>query len=219
MLAVDQNDYQVRVWQLRTIYQHEVITVDYGGAYKLNCWIRLSQQQQRRIREHFTHMLFPPEWPHTQDGQITEKRTGEYAVASRNIYDTLTGLAKSDDSDEDNPDTTVTMEDNRDCNGSREIEQRGDNMAPITDWARSDEAPPEWRIKTIPLTFDATINAVDETLERVARKIHPNSFADKLTVLRSRHILTSIFRNHDKRGELLYTTLYIKSVSMMTLYT
>ena len=32
MLAVDQND-QVWVSQLRTINQHEVITVDYGGAY------------------------------------------------------------------------------------------------------------------------------------------------------------------------------------------
>ena len=31
MLAVDQND-QVRVWQIRTIYQDEAITVDYGGA-------------------------------------------------------------------------------------------------------------------------------------------------------------------------------------------
>ena len=96
MLAVDQND-QVRVWQIRTIYQDEAITVDYGGAYWLNCWTRLSQQQQRKIREHHTHILFPPEWPHTLDGQITAKRerererTGElewaYAEASRNIYE------------------------------------------------------------------------------------------------------------------------------------
>ena len=28
MLSVDQND-QVRVWQIRTIHQHEAITVDY----------------------------------------------------------------------------------------------------------------------------------------------------------------------------------------------
>ena len=41
MLAVDHK--QVRVWQLRTINQHEVITGDYGGAYWLNCWTRLSQ--------------------------------------------------------------------------------------------------------------------------------------------------------------------------------
>ena len=31
MLAVDQND-QVRVWQICTIQQLEVITVDYGGV-------------------------------------------------------------------------------------------------------------------------------------------------------------------------------------------
>ena len=91
MLAVDQND-QVQVWQIRTIYQDEAITVDYGGPYWLNCWTRLSQQQQQqqqqqcKIREHYTHILFPPQWPHTQDGQITEKGTGKlewaYAVTS-----------------------------------------------------------------------------------------------------------------------------------------
>ena len=41
----------------------------------------------KKIREHYAHILFPPEWPHTQDGQITDKRTEEleweYAVASR----------------------------------------------------------------------------------------------------------------------------------------
>ena len=75
-----------------------------------------AQQRQRKIREHHTHILFPPEWPHTQDGQITEKRTGEleweYAVASRNIFDTLIDIDESNDSgDDDNPDTTGTIED------------------------------------------------------------------------------------------------------------
>ena len=36
MLAVDQID-QFRVWQIRTIHQHEAIKVDYGGEYWLNC--------------------------------------------------------------------------------------------------------------------------------------------------------------------------------------
>ena len=47
MLAVDQND-QVRAWKIRTIHQHEATTVDYGGAYWLNRWTHLSQQQQKR---------------------------------------------------------------------------------------------------------------------------------------------------------------------------
>ena len=105
----------------------------------MNCWTRLSQQQQRKIREHHTHILFPPEWLHTQDGQITEKRTGEleWAVASRNIYDTLIDLDESDDSgDDDNPDATGTIKDSRDGTG------KDDYLAPITEWARSDEAPP-----------------------------------------------------------------------------
>ena len=128
-------------------------------------------------------------------------------VASRNIYDTLIYLAERDDSDDHNPDTTGTKEDIRDCNGSRGTERKDDNSAPITDWARSNEAPPGWS-KTIPLTPDATIKAVHEALERVARKIEPNFYANKITVLRSRHILASTVRNHDRRRELLYDIVH-----------
>ena len=113
-------------------------------------------------------------------------------------------LAVSDDSDDDNCDTTGTSEDIQDRNGSRGTERRGDNTAPITDWEWSDEAPPGWRTKTIPLTPDATNKAVHEAIERVARKIDPNSYATKLTASRSRHILASIIRNYDRRRELLY---------------
>ena len=140
MLAVDQND-QVRVWQIRTIHQHETITVDYGGAYWLNCWTRLSKQQQRKIRVHYKHILFPPEWPHIQDGEITEKRIGEleweYAIASRNIYDTQRDIDEGDDSGNDaNTEVTGTTEDIRECTVSRGTLQRDDNLAPITDWER-----------------------------------------------------------------------------------
>ena len=44
-------------------------------------------------------------------------------------------------------------------------------MVPITEWARSNEAPLDWKTKTIPVTPDATIIAVHEALQRVARKI------------------------------------------------
>ena len=44
-------------------------------------------------------------------------------------------------------------------------------MVPITEWARSDKAPPGWKTKTIPLTSDAIIIAAHEALERVAGKI------------------------------------------------
>ena len=53
-------------------------------------------------------------------------------------------------------DTTSTNTDVRDSPGGRETGQRGGNMVPITNLARSDEAPPGWRTKTIPLTPDAT---------------------------------------------------------------
>ena len=73
ILALDQND-QVRVWQLCTIHQHKVITVDYGGAYWLNYWTRLSlQQQQKMIREHYTHILFPPDRSHAGGTHNREK--------------------------------------------------------------------------------------------------------------------------------------------------
>ena len=162
----------------------------------------MSQQQQRKAREHYTHILFPPEWPHTQDGQITEKGTGElewaYAVASRNIYDTLIDIDKSDDSgNDDNPDATATMEDYRDSIG------KNDYPTPITEWTRSDEAPPGWRSKTLPLTPDATIKAVHEALEKVAKKIDPTSPVHKITVSSSRHILASIISKNARRRELL----------------
>ena len=107
----------------------------------LNCWTCLSQPQQRRLREHYTHILFPPEWSHTQDGHITEKKTGQlewdYAVAFNHIYDTLTDEAYRDDSADDHLDTTSTTEDIRDRTSGRETEQRGSSMVPITEWARS----------------------------------------------------------------------------------
>ena len=77
-------------------------------------------------------------------------------------------------------------------------------MAPITDWARSDDAPPGWRTKTIPLT--------PEALERVARMIDPNFYVNELTVLRSAtswHPLSDIMIEEGRS----YTTLYIKSVN------
>ena len=171
MLAVDQNN-QVRLWQIRTIHQHEAITVDYGGQYWLNCGTRLSKKQQRNIRVHYKHILFPPDWPHMQD--ITEKRIGklewEYAVVSRNVYDTLRDIDESDDSDDgDNTKATGTIEDIQECTVSRGTLQRDHNFS-ITDWARSNEAPPERRTKTLPLTPDATIKAIHEALKNVAQK-------------------------------------------------
>ena len=181
--------------------------------YWLNCWTRLSQQLQRKIRKHYTHILFPPEWPHTLNGEITGKRTGEleweYAVASRNIYDTVIDIDESDDSgDNDNPDTTGTIEDIRDCTGSMGTLQKDDNLAPITDWARSDEAPPGWRTETLSLTPDATIKAVHKALEKVAQKIDPTVYVNKLTASRSRHILASIISKHTRRRELLYDIIH-----------
>ena len=38
---------QVWVWQLKTILQHETISVDYGGARWFNCWSRLSLSHQK----------------------------------------------------------------------------------------------------------------------------------------------------------------------------
>ena len=126
-----------------------------------------------------------------------------YAVASRNIYDTLIDIDESDDSgDDDNPDVTCTIEDSRDCTG------KDDYLTPITEWARSDAAPPGWRTKTLPLTSDATIKAVHEALEKVARKIDPASPVNKLTVSRSHHILASIINKHARRRELQYDIIH-----------
>ena len=104
------------------------------------------------------------------------------------------------------------MEDSSDSTGN------DDYLAPITEWTRSDEAPPGWRTKTLPLTPDATIKAVHEALEKVAQKIDPASSVNKLTVLRSRHILASILTNMPEE-ESFYTTSYTKSASMKTLKT
>ena len=83
-----------------------------------------------------------------------------------------------------------------------------DYLAPITEWARSDEAPPGWRTKTLPLTADATIKTVHEALEKVAQKIDPTLSANKLTVSRSRHIVASIISKHARRRELLYNIIH-----------
>ena len=86
------------------------------------------------------------------------------------------------------------MEDYRDSIG------KNDYPTPITEWTRSDEAPPGWRSKTLPLTPDATIKAVHEALEKVAKKIDPTSPVNKLTVSSSCHILASIInRSKPKR--------------------
>ena len=94
------------------------------------------------------------------------------------------------------------MEDSRDCTA------KDDYPAPITEWARSDEAPPGWRIKTLPLTPDATIKAEHKALEKVAQKIDPKSSVNTLTVSRSRHILASIINTHARRRELLYDIIH-----------
>ena len=91
------------------------------------------------------------------------------------------------------------MEGSGDCTG------KDDYLAPITEWTRSDEAPPGWRTKTLPLTPGATIKAVHEAL---ARKIDPALSMNKLTVSRSRHILASIINKHARRRELLYDIIH-----------
>ena len=161
----------------------------------------MSKQQQRKIRAHYKLILFPSDWPHTQDGEITEKRIGEleweYAVASKNICDTLRDIDEGDDSDDgDNTEVTGTTEATQACIVSRGTLQRDHQSTPITDWARSDEAPPGWRTKTLPLTPDSTIKAIHEALEKVAQKIDPTSHVHRPTVSRSRHILASIISKH-----------------------
>ena len=47
----------------------------------------------------------------------------------------------------------------------------------------------------------------------MARKIDPNCHANKLTVLRSRYILESIIRNHDRRRELLYDIMHQERIN------
>ena len=112
MLAVNQNE---KVW-VRTINQHEVITVDYGGAYWLKCWTRLSQSHQNGSGN-----IIPP-----HASRQLEKWTGqldwEYAMASKNIYDVLTDRVGSDESKDDDPDTisTSTAEDNQGRRRGRE---------------------------------------------------------------------------------------------------
>ena len=91
---------------------------------------------------------------------------------------------------------------------SRGTLQKDNYLTPITDWARSDEAPPGWRTKTLPLTPGATIKAVHEALEKEAQKIVPTSYVNKLTASRSRHILASIISKHARRKELLYDTVH-----------
>ena len=136
----------------------------------------------------------------TNNREVNCELEWAYAVASRNIYDTLIDIDESDDSgNDDNPDATGTMEDSRDCT------RKNDYPAPITEWARSDEVPPEWRTKTLPLTPDATIKAVREALKKVAQKIDPTSSVNNLI---SRHILASIVNNHARRRELLYGIIH-----------
>ena len=91
--------------------------------------------------------------------------------------------------------------------------QRDQLSTPITDWARSDEAPPGWRTKTLPLTPDANIKAIHKTLEKVAQKINPTSHVDRLTVSRSRHILASIISKHARRRELLYDIIHQERIN------
>ena len=171
------------------------------------------KQQQRRIRAHYEHILFPPDWPHAQDGEITEKRIGEleweYAVASKNIYDTLRDIDEGDDSDDgDNTEVTGTNEATHECTVSRGTLHRDQLSTPITDWARSDEAPPGWRPKTLPLTPDATVKAIHKALEKVAQQIDPIFHVHRLTVSRSGHILASIFSKHSRRRELLHDIIH-----------
>ena len=109
----------------------------------------------------------------------------------------LIAIDEGDDSgDDDNSDTTSIIEDIQDCTGSR-----GPYGRTIT-WSRlliGHGAPPGWRTKTLPLTPDATVKAVHEALEKVAQKIDPTSYVNRLTVSRSRHILASIISKHARR--------------------
>ena len=119
-----------------------------------------------------------------------------------------------DDSDDgDNTDVTGTNVATEECLVSRGTLQRDQLSTPITDWARSNEAPPGWRAKTLPLTPDATIKAIHEALEKVAQKIDPTSHVHRLTVSRSRHILASIISKHARRRELLYDIIHQERIN------
>ena len=138
-------------------------------------------------------------------------------MTSKNIYDVLTDRAGSDESEDKHPDTTSTPERGSRIRGREAAQIRG-NIVPITEWARSNEAPPGWKTKPIPLTPDATIIAVHEVLERVASKNGPNSHTNKLTVSRSRHILASIIWNYCRRREMLYDTIHQECLNYDLVY-
>ena len=84
-------------------------------------------------KETHTNISFPPEWSHTQDRHITEKRTGqlewEYAITSENIYDALTHRAGSDDIEDEHPDTTSTTENHQGRIRAKETDRRGEVAA------------------------------------------------------------------------------------------
>ena len=120
MLAVDQNRH-VWVWQLRKINQHKVIIVNYGGAYWLNCWTRLSQSQLKKLRGNIAPTYASRRNDRTRRMDTLRKKDWSTQIGIchgiRKLYDVLTDRAGSKESEDDDP------EDNQGLTRGCEIDQ------------------------------------------------------------------------------------------------
>lgn len=91
-LVIDDNNI---VWaqQIKEIRREDPMTIDYGDYYWLNCWQRLSHEDQKSLRERNQNIQYPPLWPITINTVRTARSRAmaewQYLVASKNIYDCL----------------------------------------------------------------------------------------------------------------------------------
>jgi hypothetical protein len=91
----------------RPLQPQDELTIEYGGPYWQIFWPHLSLEQQRRIKSHYTDIVFPPShWPQViprgyHDQNVSDQLESDYSLAARNIYDVLRQTDKVEDVDGD----------------------------------------------------------------------------------------------------------------------
>ena len=178
----------VGVHIITDVAQGDELLIDYGPYYWLNSWTRLDRRDQELIRETYQQVVYPPTWPTVPDPKLPDQRRmdiaeWEYAIASRNIYDTL-------ENDSDSEDRTMDRADGKELDEEiyhtpiplhsrserlQETESRSDPMSgstpSIMNYLPQRHCIKGWMREEIPPSADAMILALQAAIAKAADKV------------------------------------------------
>jgi hypothetical protein len=161
---------------IRRVLIGETLNAEFGDYYWLQCWHRLSIEEQQILRTQKQHIRYPPQWPPPPvpfTSIARGKHEWTYALASKNIYEDL-----QEYDDDEGPQIERSAGTGRgDLDVTTGLDQRQVPLTAsalkqhtikhpllITKWLTQHKRPVGWNIREVPSSQDKILVAIKQVI-------------------------------------------------------